>query len=328
MAAKLFALLLLALFTAGQAEYNYNEKSAAAVNSLEHRASSSSGEDFLSDYHTPSNNALNSEATPEGYDYLAPTRNQFTAGSRKASAQASNLLQNAASAANAASALLPSPLPILRQEQNSEVISSVQEQEQEIVPAIQEQKQDSVVVTSVVRQQQEPEVFTPASYSFNYAVNDESTGDIKEHSETRDGYVVRGFYSLVDPDGYKRTVTYTADDVHGFNAVVNRVPYALKAVVVPVSKVTQVAKPTPFVALDERSKSGDITRSAAGAATLEAEIRSGTASATASGTASVTASGSGSSSGTVSGSGVSNSFAEDSYANAPRGLDASGGPYA
>ncbi|XP_016991233.1 uncharacterized protein LOC108053155 [Drosophila rhopaloa] len=296
MAAKFFTLLSLALFAAGQAEYNYNEKSATAVNSLE-RSASSSGEDFLSDYHTPSNNALNSEATPDGYDYVAPARNQFAAGSRTASAQASNLLQNAASAANAESILLPSPLPVLRQEQNSEVVASV--------------PQDSVVVQSV-RQHQEPEVFPPASYSFNYAVNDESTGDIKEHSETRDGYVVRGFYSLIDPDGYKRTVTYTADDVHGFNAVVNRVPYALKAVVVPVAQV-QAQQPTPFVARDERSKSE-------GSAFLEAELRSGSGSGS--------RSTSSSSSGSVSGSGVSNTFAEDSYANAPRGLDASGGPYA
>ncbi|XP_017006754.3 cuticle protein 19.8 [Drosophila takahashii] len=315
MAAKFFALLSLALFAAVQAEYNYNEKSAKAVNSLERSASGSSGEDFLSDYHTPSNNALNSEATPDGYDYLAPTRNQFAAGSRTASVQASNLLQNAASAANAESVLLPSPLPILRQEQNSEVVSADQHQDQEAVPVSQSQhqNQDSVVVSSVLSQPREPEVYPPASYSFNYAVNDESTGDIKEHSETRDGYVVRGFYSLIDPDGYKRTVTYTADDVHGFNAVVNRVPYALKAVVVPVVSSSQVAQPTPFVARDERSKSVDVSRSS-GAASLETGSGSG--------------SGSSSSSGSVSGSGVTNTFAEDSYANAPRGLDASGGPYA
>ncbi|XP_017047361.1 uncharacterized protein LOC108092337 [Drosophila ficusphila] len=305
MAAKFIALLSLALFTAGQAEFNYNEKSATAVNSLE-RSGSSSGEDFLSDYHTPSNNALNSQATPDGYDYVAPNRNQFSAGSRTASVQASNLLQNAASAANAASALLPSPLPILRQEQSSEAVaSSGQQKEKDVVQ----------VVPTILRQSQEPEVFPPASYSFNYAVNDESTGDIKEHSETRDGYVVRGFYSLIDPDGYKRTVTYTADDVHGFNAVVNRVPYALKTVVVPVA-----AKPSPFVALDERSKS-EVTRSSA-------ELGSGSGLTSGLSSGSSSGSSSGISSGISSGSGVSNSFAEDSYANAPRGLDSSGGPYA
>ncbi|EDV57535.1 uncharacterized protein LOC6542005 [Drosophila erecta] len=313
MAAKFFALLSLALLSAGQAEYNYNENSAKAA------SASSSGEDFLSDYHTPSNNALNSEATPDGYDYVVPTRNQFAAGSRTASVQASNLLQNAASAANAESVLLPSPLPVLRNEQNSEVVLSAQQPEQQIVPSIQHQHSNPVVVASVLRQHQEPEVFPPASYSFNYAVNDESTGDIKEHSETRDGYVVRGFYSLVDPDGYKRTVTYTADDVHGFNAVVNRVPYALKTVVVPVA---QVAQPTPFVARDERSKSVAVIRSSGAAAAPGTVLRSGAVA------------GAGSSSGTASGAGsgagsrVANTFAEDSYANAPRGLDASGGPYA
>ncbi|SPP82410.1 cuticle protein 19 [Drosophila guanche] len=263
MAAKFFVLLSLALVGAGQAEYNYNEKAATAVNSLEQSAPSSSGEDFLSDYHTPSNNALNSQATPDGYDYVAPRSKQFAAGgsSSAASVHASNLLQSAVNAASASATLLPSPLPVLRQHQ-------------------------------------EPEVFPPASYSFNYAVNDESTGDIKEHSETRDGYVVRGFYSLVDPDGYKRTVTYTADDVHGFNAVVNRVPYALKTVAVAVAP-----------SVDERSKLAavDITRSS-GASSTESE-------------------GSRSESGSGAGP-TTHSFSQDSYANAPRGLDASGGPYA
>lgn len=33
---------------------------------------------------------------------------------------------------------------------------------------------------------------------------------------------VSGQYSLVEPDGSVRTVDYTADDVHGFNAVVSK----------------------------------------------------------------------------------------------------------
>lgn len=68
----------------------------------------------------------------------------------------------------------------------------------------------------------------PAKYDYGYNVNDVTTGDIKSHSESRDGYNVRGSYSLVDPDGYKRTVTYTVDNVNGFNAVVNREPIAYK----------------------------------------------------------------------------------------------------
>lgn len=53
-------------------------------------------------------------------------------------------------------------------------------------------------------------------------MNDPSTGDNKGQWETRDGDVVRGAYSLVEPDGNVRLVEYTADSVHGFNAVVKR----------------------------------------------------------------------------------------------------------
>lgn len=48
------------------------------------------------------------------------------------------------------------------------------------------------------------------------------TGDSKSQQETRSGDVVQGRYSLIEPDGTRRTVDYTADPVHGFNAVVNR----------------------------------------------------------------------------------------------------------
>lgn len=53
-------------------------------------------------------------------------------------------------------------------------------------------------------------------------MQDHHTGDIKHQSEVRDGGVVKGQYSLVEPDGSIRTVDYTADDVHGFNAVVTK----------------------------------------------------------------------------------------------------------
>lgn len=64
--------------------------------------------------------------------------------------------------------------------------------------------------------------YSYAKYDFNYGVNDEYTGDVKSQTETRDGDVVRGSYSVIDPDGFRRTVTYTADDKHGFQAIVNR----------------------------------------------------------------------------------------------------------
>ena len=59
-------------------------------------------------------------------------------------------------------------------------------------------------------------------YSFNYGVHDGLTGDVKSQHEVRDGGVVKGQYSLVEPDGSVRTVDYTADDINGFNAVVSK----------------------------------------------------------------------------------------------------------
>lgn len=57
-------------------------------------------------------------------------------------------------------------------------------------------------------------------------------GDSKSQHETRSGDVVQGSYSLVDPDGTRRVVEYTADPHNGFNAVVHRQPLgAVKAVV-------------------------------------------------------------------------------------------------
>ncbi|XP_058449955.1 cuticle protein 21-like [Malaya genurostris] len=59
-------------------------------------------------------------------------------------------------------------------------------------------------------------------YSFSYDVQDSLTGDNKQQHESRDGDVVQGQYSLVEPDGTRRTVDYTADPINGFNAVVSK----------------------------------------------------------------------------------------------------------
>ncbi|KAJ8918329.1 hypothetical protein NQ315_008022, partial [Exocentrus adspersus] len=60
-------------------------------------------------------------------------------------------------------------------------------------------------------------------YSYNYGVADGLTGDRKSQQEVRDGGVVKGSYSVVEPDGSVRVVDYAADDVNGFNAVVKRI---------------------------------------------------------------------------------------------------------
>ncbi|XP_047511334.1 larval cuticle protein A2B-like [Pieris napi] len=80
-------------------------------------------------------------------------------------------------------------------------------------------------------------------YSFAYDVQDGLTGDSKTQHESRDGDVVQGSYSVVDPDGHKRTVDYTADPHNGFNAVVRREPIGVK-VVAPV--VAKVAAPVAY----------------------------------------------------------------------------------
>lgn len=80
-------------------------------------------------------------------------------------------------------------------------------------------------------------------YSFAYDVQDGLTGDSKSQHETRSGDVVQGSYSLIDADGHKRTVDYTADPHNGFNAVVHREPlvHAHKVVAAPV--IAKVAAP-------------------------------------------------------------------------------------
>ncbi|KAL3282996.1 hypothetical protein HHI36_006153 [Cryptolaemus montrouzieri] len=68
---------------------------------------------------------------------------------------------------------------------------------------------------------------TYPKYQYEYGVNDPHTGDHKSQHEIRDGDVVKGSYSVADPDGTLRTVHYTADDHNGFNAVVERQGHAV-----------------------------------------------------------------------------------------------------
>ncbi|XP_049767651.1 cuticle protein 19.8-like [Schistocerca cancellata] len=86
------------------------------------------------------------------------------------------------------------------------------------------------------------------AYRFNYGVRDLSTGDLKSQWEAREGGIVKGSYSVLDADGSVRTVSYTADDVNGFNAVVTKSnPGAHPPAVPPVlvQKPVVVAKPLP-----------------------------------------------------------------------------------
>ncbi|KAL3282999.1 hypothetical protein HHI36_006156 [Cryptolaemus montrouzieri] len=81
-------------------------------------------------------------------------------------------------------------------------------------------------------------------YEFNYGVQDGHTGDHKTQHEVRDGDVVKGSYSLVEPDGTTRTVHYTADDHNGFNAVVEKTGHAVHAA--PVAHAAPLIAAAPY----------------------------------------------------------------------------------
>lgn len=66
-------------------------------------------------------------------------------------------------------------------------------------------------------------------YHFSYGVSDHHTGDSKHAEESLVNGVVHGSYSLAEPDGTIRTVKYTADKIHGFNAVVEKKGHAVHA---------------------------------------------------------------------------------------------------
>ncbi|XP_014279725.1 adult-specific cuticular protein ACP-20 [Halyomorpha halys] len=69
--------------------------------------------------------------------------------------------------------------------------------------------------------------YAPPHYNFEYSVHDPHTHDVKSQHETREGDVVKGYYSLKEADGTERIVHYTADHHNGFNAVVERKGHAV-----------------------------------------------------------------------------------------------------
>jgi hypothetical protein len=100
------------------------------------------------------------------------------------------------------------------------------------------------VVKAVAAQ---PEPFDPhPQYNYGYSVSDSLTGDSKTATESRDGDLVQGQYSLVEPDGAVRTVTYTADAVNGFNAVVERSAPTVQKAVVAAPAAVRVAQPIQY----------------------------------------------------------------------------------
>ncbi|KAJ8683144.1 hypothetical protein QAD02_018936 [Eretmocerus hayati] len=104
------------------------------------------------------------------------------------------------------------------------------------------------VAEAVVAKTVDTEYDANPQYSFSYDVADSLTGDFKAQSETRNGDVVVGQYSLVDPDGTQRIVDYTADDVNGFNAVVRKEPLAAKVALPVAAPAAYAAAPIAPIA--------------------------------------------------------------------------------
>ncbi|KAI5631042.1 insect cuticle protein domain-containing protein [Phthorimaea operculella] len=59
--------------------------------------------------------------------------------------------------------------------------------------------------------------YAEPKYEFEYKVEDGHTHDQKSQHETREGDVVKGYYSLHEADGTQRIVHYQADHKNGSN---------------------------------------------------------------------------------------------------------------
>lgn len=62
------------------------------------------------------------------------------------------------------------------------------------------------------------------SYQFGFDVKDDEYTNYQNRKESRDGGIIQGSYSVVDSDGFIRTVKYTAHPTEGFKAEVIREP--------------------------------------------------------------------------------------------------------
>ncbi|KAJ8933658.1 hypothetical protein NQ318_021616 [Aromia moschata] len=94
---------------------------------------------------------------------------------------------------------------------------------------------------------QHEDYYAHPKYEFSYGVQDGHTGDHKTQHEERDGDVVKGYYTVAEPDGTLRTVHYTADDHNGFNAVVEKSGHPVHPAPAPVyGKALLASAPPPL----------------------------------------------------------------------------------
>ncbi|CAG9822712.1 unnamed protein product [Phaedon cochleariae] len=105
----------------------------------------------------------------------------------------------------------------------------------------------AVVAAPVLARLSDATIDPNPAYSYAYDVQDALTGDSKSQVESRANNIVRGQYTVADPDGTRRIVDYYADPVHGFNAVVRKVPLGAP-LVAPVARAIAPVAPVAHVA--------------------------------------------------------------------------------
>ena len=86
---------------------------------------------------------------------------------------------------------------------------------------------------------------TPKPYAFEYGVADDYSGAKFGQSETADGKLTSGSYSVNLPDGRVQTVTYTVDDYAGYVADVKYEGTAQYPEYKPTYKPAPAYKPAP-----------------------------------------------------------------------------------
>ncbi|XP_033213068.1 cuticle protein 19.8-like [Belonocnema kinseyi] len=101
------------------------------------------------------------------------------------------------------------------------------------------------IAKAVVAKTVDTEFDPHPQYSYAYDVQDGLTGDSKGQHETRDGDIVHGSYNLLEADGTRRVVDYTADPVNGFNAVVRKEPAAVAVKAVAAAPVIKAVAHAP-----------------------------------------------------------------------------------
>nr|CAH7764229.1 unnamed protein product [Callosobruchus chinensis] len=143
----------------------------------------------------------------------------------------------------------PQPQPQPQHHQHQQYQQQHQPQHQQYSQQVQPQYRVSQAPQYSVhqhrhKQDDEEEKYTPPNpYQFGFDVQDDHNTNYQNRKEHSDGKKITGSYSVVDSDGFLRTVQYTADPKEGFKAEVIRQPTDI---------VVKTPKPQPQFQLPQK----------------------------------------------------------------------------